>query len=146
MYKGGDNSDLNIYRLKSKPPCLSDSVQLAVDNLQLSFSAQDALVTLKLVLNASKTKFILFSLESLSINSIRLDEIFTFKYHIENLIIKLRQKVGFLYRNRSSFPLSCRKSIVEQVFLLVLDYGDVIYRHAAASTLKPLDSFCPQIH
>ena len=34
----------------------------------------------------------------------------------------------------------CRKRVVEAVFLSVLDYGDVVYRHAAASTLKPLDS------
>ena len=33
-----------------------------------------------------------------------------------------------------------RKRVVEAVFLSVLDYGDVIYRHAAPSTLKQLDS------
>ena len=33
-----------------------------------------------------------------------------------------------------------RKRVIEAVFLSVLDYGDVIYRHAAASTLKQLDS------
>ena len=52
----------------------------------------------------------------------------------------MRQKIGFLYRNKTSFPLSCRKRVVEAVLLSVIDYGDVIYRHAAASVLKPLDS------
>ena len=33
-----------------------------------------------------------------------------------------------------------RKSIVKAIFLSVLDYGDIICRHAAATTLKPLDS------
>lgn len=36
--------------------------------------------------------------------------------------------------------MTCRKRIVESTFPSVLDYGDVIYRHAAASTLGPLDS------
>ena len=33
-----------------------------------------------------------------------------------------------------------RKRVVEAVFLSVLDYGDVMYRHVTASTLKQLDS------
>ena len=52
----------------------------------------------------------------------------------------MRQKIGFLYRNRASFPIISRKRLIEAVFLSVLDYGDIIYRHAAASTLKCLDS------
>ena len=48
--------------------------------------------------------------------------------------------MGFLYRNKFSFPLISRKRVAEAVFLSVLDYGDVIYRHASAATLKQLDS------
>ena len=48
--------------------------------------------------------------------------------------------MGFLYRNRSSFPLLSRKRVVEEVFLSVLDYVDAIYRHAATSTLEQFDS------
>ncbi|KAJ8245109.1 hypothetical protein GJAV_G00275360 [Gymnothorax javanicus] len=69
-----------------------------------------------------------------------IDHKFNFKFHIGNLVTKLHQKVGFLYRNKSHFRMSCRKRIVEATFLSVLDYGDVIYRHAAVTTLKPLDS------
>ena len=69
-----------------------------------------------------------------------IDQIFSFKYHIYNLVCKLCQKVGLLYRNKSWFHISCRKIIVEATILTVLDYGDVIYRHAASWTLKPLDS------
>ena len=101
---------------------------------------------MKLVLNAGKTKFILFSrakdIEGLQITTtngsnieriseykylgIWLDEKFTFKCHIDNLTCKLRQKIGFFYRNRASFPEICRKRVIEAVFLSVLDYGDVI--------------------
>ena len=69
-----------------------------------------------------------------------LDDKLTFKHHIDNLVTKLRQKIGCLYRNKTSFPILCRRRIIEATFLSVLDYGDVVYRHAAASTLKPLDS------
>ncbi len=69
-----------------------------------------------------------------------IDYKFSFKHHIDNLACKLGQKVGFLYRNKSCFPMFCRKRIVEATLLSILDYGDVIYRHAAASTLKNLDS------
>lgn len=31
------------------------------------------------------------------------------------------------------------KTIVQSTFLLVFDYGDILYLHAAPSTLKPLD-------
>ena len=51
-----------------------------------------------------------------------LDEKLSFKFHIDCLASKLRQKVGFLFRNRSSFPMICRKRVVEAVFLSVLDW------------------------
>ena len=143
--------------------CMADSVQLATENLQLSFIAlQNALHQLKLVLNSNKTKFMIFSraknvdYNSLQISSLNgtqisrvteykylglwIDEKLTFKFHTEKLASKLRQKVGFLFRNRLRFPQFCRKRVVESIFLSVLDYGDVIYRHASASSLKPLDS------
>ena len=42
--------------------CIDDSVTLAMEKLQLAFNVlQNALVGLKLVLNASKTKCMLFS-------------------------------------------------------------------------------------
>ena len=71
---------------------------------------------------------------------ILLDDQLTFKYHISDLTTRLRQKIGLLYRNKISFPKICRKRIVEAVFMSVLDYGDVIYRNAAPTTLLPLDT------
>jgi hypothetical protein len=61
------------------------------------------------------------------------------KKHIDELIKKLRIKVGFFYRNRSCFSLNSRKQIIQSTFLLVLHYGDIIYyMNAAAISLKPL--------
>ena len=40
---------------------------------------------------------------------------------------KPRPKNGYLYRNRTTFPMFCRKRITEAVFLSVLDYGNRQY-------------------
>ena len=119
--------------------CIADSTQLAIENFQLSFIVlQKALINLKLVLNAGKTKCMLFSrarnastdnlhLSTLSGSCIErvteykylgvwLDEKLTFKYHVDILAFKLRQKVGFLYRNKDNFPLYSLKRIVESIF------------------------------
>ena len=69
-----------------------------------------------------------------------LDEKLTFKSHVDKLVSKLRQKIGFFYRNRANFPMISRKRVIEAVFMSVLDYGDVIYRNASSSTLKSLDA------
>ncbi len=67
----------------------------------------------------------------------------SFKYHISKLVVKLRQIIGFLYRNRASFPLFCRQRIVDAVFLSVLHHGDVIYLHAVSTTLFTLSTIQP---
>ena len=143
--------------------CIAVSVELAIERLQLAFDTiQAALANLKLVLNTDKTKFMVFTrarkddtvqqdiftknksiIERVSeykYLGIWLDDKLTFKYHIDVLTSKLRQKIGFLYRNGSSFPRFCRKKVVEAVFLSVLDYGDIIYGNAAATDLVPLNS------
>ena len=140
---------------------IADSADQA--NLQLSFnSLQTALTDLKLVLNARKTKTMLFSRATIDSQSniciltkngsaiervsdykylgIWLDEKLSFKTHIDKLVKKLRQKIGYFYRNRSNYPMSCRRRVIEAVFMSVLDYGDLIYRQASATTLKPLDA------
>ena len=143
--------------------CTAASTVLAIEKLQLSFNVlQNSFHNLKLTLNDNKTKFMVFSkskntnFSNLLITTTNgsniervseykylglwLDDRLNFKYHIDKLVVKLRQKIGCLYRNRASFPMICRKRIIEATFLSVLDYGDIIYQHAAATTLKPLDT------
>ena len=69
-----------------------------------------------------------------------IDDKISFKFHIDTLASKLRQKIGFLYRNKSIFPIICRKKIIEAVFLSVMDYGDTVYGNAVPTTLEPLKS------
>lgn len=58
---------------------------------------------------------------------------------------QLKQNNGYSHGNKSNSPLSCRKRIIEAVFLSLLDYGDVIYSHASASLL-PLSLHCSVYH
>ena len=69
-----------------------------------------------------------------------LDEKLTLNLHIDNLVARSRQKIGFLFRNRCNFPIFCRKRIIVAVVFSALDYGDVVYRHASATSLKALDA------
>ena len=58
--------------------------------------------------------------------------------HIDELCKRLKIKLGFLYRNRTN-----RRQIEDKLCKLlmsVIDYGDIIYMHATASTLKSLDA------
>ncbi len=148
--------DTIIYTLA---PCIT----LAVKELQIAFqSLEDALVSLKLVLNSQNTKVIFFSkaqaqvLDNLSIFTsdgkmiervpfykylgIWIDDKLLFNVHIANLIRKLKLKLGFYFRNKSNFTFSAKKKLVETTFLTVLDYGDILYMHAASSILTSLDS------
>ena len=67
------------------------------------------------------------------------DEKLDFKPHVNQLVKKLRIKLGFLYRNRCCFTFLARKRIIESVFISVLDYGDVIYGNTSQTSLKSLD-------
>lgn len=70
-----------------------------------------------------------------------IDEKLSFNVHISNLVKKLKMKIGFNFRNKSCFTFSAKKKkLVEATFLSVIDHGDVLYMHAASSTLWSLDS------
>ena len=142
--------------------CFSDTVESSLLLLQHAFDTfQKSLLDLRLVLNAEKTKYMLFTKRTLIGNypqlcasdgtiiervphykylGIWLDDKLTFRTHIEVLTKKLRMKLGFFYRNRSCFPWHTRKRLIEALFLSALDYGDIIYRNAPNTALKSLDS------
>ena len=154
--------DVHFYADDTILYSLGPTIEVATANLQTAFNRfQLALINLKLVLNSKKTKCMLFTrspntnaftgiytLKGEQIERVTsykylgfwLDDKLSFKVHVEQLTKRLRGQIGFLYRNRSCFSLSNRKTIVQSVILSVLDYGDLIYMHASRSTLKPLDA------
>lgn len=138
----------------------ASSVQEAVNYLQSAFNKiQNSLVGLRLVLNAKKTKFMIFTRSRtpcnaaiFTMNGAQLEKVSSYKYlgiwlddklsfstHIECLLKKLRPKLGFYFRQRKCFPYKARKRLVESTFLSVLDYGDIIYMHSSQFLLKKLD-------
>lgn len=54
--------------------------------------------------------------------------------------MQIKTKSGYFYRNKANFPLACRKQIIKVVFLSVLDFRDVIYRHASQFITLQSDS------
>ena len=43
---------------------------------------------------------------------------------------KVKSRLGFLYRNRSSFTPAAKLTLIQMTILPMLDYGDIIYRSA----------------
>lgn len=143
--------------------CSAPTPEQALSNLQLDFAiVQKNLLDLKLVSNASKTKAMLFSshrLKPLTLPSIYtsegaqielvstyrylgflIDESLSFTSHIQQLVKRLKLKLGFYFRIKSCLSFESRRRLVAATFLSVLDYGDVLYMHASAQSLQALDT------
>ena len=63
----------------------------------------------------------------------------SFSQHISKLQAKVKSRLGFLYRNRSSFTPAAKLSLIQMTILPILDYGDIIYRSAGEGALERLD-------
>ena len=69
-----------------------------------------------------------------------IDDRLSFKPHVENLVKKLRVKLGFFFRHKSCFSFLTRKKLIATTFLPVLDYSDLLYMNAPANCLRSLDT------
>ena len=110
-------------------------------NLQNAFIVfQNTLLQLKLVLNADKTKCVLFTnsrngplnitsvvtLEGSEIEFVNsykylgnlIDDSLTFKPHVLYLVKKLRLKLGFYFRNKLCFSFNVKKQLVATTFCI----------------------------
>ena len=138
------------------------TVVLALLPLHLNVCSQSHLFHLRLVLDSDKTKVMLFSNKKRlptvlpcimsaqhnpieAVNTYRylgitIDDNLCFKPHIDNLLRKLKLKLGFFFRNKACFSTSARKRLVAATFLPLLDYGDVVYMNASAHSLHLLDA------
>ena len=115
------------------------------------------LYELKLVLYSGKTKCMVFSnatnhviatLAGPTIEQVKVykylgvwvDDKLSFTVHVENLIRKLKLRIGFYYRHEACCSLEARKELLRCTLLAVLDCSDVIYMQASVTTLRALDS------
>ena len=133
----------------------------SLNALQLSFLiVQQAFSTLNLVLNTSKTKVMWFGKKKAPLptgvitttEGLELEVVTSYKYlgvwlldgslsfqHISKLQAKVKYRLGFLYRNRSSFTATAKLTLIQMTNLPMLDYRDVSYRSAGKDTLDRLD-------
>jgi hypothetical protein len=68
-----------------------------------------------------------------------LDGALYFSQHISKMQAKVKSRLGFLYRNRSSFTTAAKLTLIQMTILHMLDYGDIIYRSAGKGALERLD-------
>ena len=69
-----------------------------------------------------------------------IDDSLSFKPHIDNLVKKLKLKLGFFFRHKFCFSFEVKKRLVTATFLSSLDYGDLIYMNASAKCLCKIDA------
>ena len=123
----------------------------------MSFNAiQHSFDGLQLLLNASKTKCMLFSHSLLAparptrittLDGSYLEYVGNYKYlgvwldyelsfqtHIKHLQSKIKPRIGFLFRNKAA-----KHTLVKLTVLPVLDFGDVINKIASNALLSKLD-------
>ncbi|CDQ98814.1 unnamed protein product, partial [Oncorhynchus mykiss] len=149
--------------LKTTPFCIPPSLDTVLSNLQTSFNAiQHSFRGLQLLLNASKTKCMLFnrslpapacptSITTLDGSDLEYVDIYkylgvwldcklSFQTHIKHLQSKIKSRVGFLFRNKASFTHPAKLTLVKLTILPILDFGDVIYKIASKTILSMLDA------
>src|SRR4029434_4334144 len=140
----------------SRTPCNAVADHQGATDPRLKTPVLDVRVStkiLKLMLNESKTKFMIFSNGRHNVPpghrictrsgtnieqvlcykylGIWLDDRLSFKSHVLDLAKKVTIKLGALYRIRSCFTFENRMEIVQSTILSVLDYGDIVYMYAA---------------
>uniref|UniRef100_A0A8K9XB23 Reverse transcriptase domain-containing protein n=1 Tax=Oncorhynchus mykiss TaxID=8022 RepID=A0A8K9XB23_ONCMY len=140
------------------------SLDTVLSNLQTSFNAiQRSFRGLQLILNASKTKCMLFirslpaparptSITTLDGSDLEYVDIYkylgvwldcklSFQIHIKHLqSSKIKSRVGFLFRYKASFTHAAKLTLVKLTILPILDFSDVIYKIASNTLLSKLDA------
>ena len=52
----------------------------------------------------------------------------------------MKSRIGFLFHNKASFTHAAKLTLVKLTILLILDFGDVIYKIASNTVLSTLDA------
>ena len=62
---------------------------------------------------------------------------------VSKLQAKVKSRLGFFYRNRSSFTPAAKLTLIQMTILPMLDYRDVIYGSAGKVALERLEVIYP---
>ena len=68
-----------------------------------------------------------------------IDSSLSFSEHLSLLHSKVKARLSFLYRNRSLFTASAKRSLLHLTVLSLFDHGDAIYRSACKGALERLN-------
>ena len=144
-----------VYKRQSLIPLYADdtilytsgpSLETVLTNLQTSFNAiQLSLRGLQLLLNATKTKYMLFnrsrpapacpsSITTLDGSDLEyvdngkylcvwLECKLSFQTHIKHLQSKMKSRIGFLFRNKASFTRAAKHTLIKLTILPTLNFG-----------------------
>ena len=141
------------------------SLDTVLTTLQPSFNAiQLSFRGLQLLLNASKTKSMLFNrslpeparpssittldgsdleyVDNYKYLGVWLDCKLSFQTHIKHLKSKIKSRFGFLFRNKASFTHAVKHTLVKLTILPILDFGNTIYKTASNTLIRKLDVVC----
>lgn len=160
IVKSAANSSIHLYADDTVLYATGPSHAIALETLQQSFQAvQSGFSALGLSINSSKTKVMWFGRKHdvhdgtiLAADGHKLDLVSSYKYlgvwidsslsfaeHLSSLQSKVKARLSFLYRNRSSFTATAKRSLVQLTVLPLFDYGDVVYRSACKGALERLN-------
>jgi hypothetical protein len=67
-----------------------------------------------------------------------LDFTLSFSQHISKLLANVKSRLGFFYRNHSSFTPAAKLSLIQMTILPMLDYGDILFSKGALERLNVL--------
>lgn len=73
--------------------------------------------------------------ESFKYLGLTLHQHMTWDEHVDNIIKKINQRIGIIYRIKHLIPLSTRMVLYNSLILPLLDYGDLIWADKNNSTL-----------
>jgi len=161
--KAAGNFRIHLYADDTMIFPAGPSLHSAVYTLQQTLiSIQQSFDNHHLLLNSKKTKCILFdqkpliipsppkiySADSSKLNFVSsnknlgfwLDSTLLFNTHINNLLAKVKARLGFLYRKKASFTHSAKFTLVKMTNLPLFEYGDIIYKMVSKTTLRKLDT------
>ena len=157
------NAAFHFYADDTVIYCSSSSIEQSLDFLQSAFYVIPShLSQLKLVLNADKSKLMIFSngkkltsflpnictVQGTDIERVTtykylgfiIDQNLSFKSQTENVVSKQNIKFCFFNREKSCVSFQTRTYLISATFLPVLDYGGLLYMKASEQCLKTLDT------
>ncbi|XP_032421926.1 uncharacterized protein LOC116721974 [Xiphophorus hellerii] len=142
--------------------CSAGDAQAAITTLQQSFNdLQNEFRKHKLVLNANKTKYMIFTLDRnvddglvlSSLDGTNIERVEKYKYlglwidkglsftdHVTTLASVLGERIDSFHKKYSHLYMESKKDLIRKEFLSKFHKGDILYMHASRKVRKQLNN------